>query len=306
MRPVTPARLALFLVAFLALPAATAEREHFGTRKPSDPLQAPLSKAVLAGGTLYLSGELGLLPGRKVPATAEEEARLVLSNVKATLGLAGMSMDDLVSVQVFCSDVSHFDAWNAVYRTFFSREFPARAFVGSGPLLFGARFEMQGVAVRRAPPPKANAGETAAGVVTHAEGVAPSAALDGVYARFSAAYRALDAEAASAVYTEDVSYLPPGSPVLKGRAEARKGFASFFEALRKEGRSAEISFEVLSRGTSADLGWDVGVFTMRTAKEGMEPSTMRGKFVVVARRGADGTWRWQVDAYNDLGRPKAP
>ncbi len=302
----TRTRLALSLLAFLALPAAAAEREHLGARLPSDSAQAPLSKAVLAGETLYLSGELGLLPGRKVPATAEEEARLVLTNVKATLALAGMSMDDLVSVQVFCSDVSHFDAWNSVYRTFFSRAFPARAFVGSGALLFGARFEMQGVAVRREPPRGPEPGDAAAGVVTHAEGVAPSAALDGPYARLAAAYRALDAEAASAVYTEDVTYLPPGSPVLRGRAEARKGFSSFFEALRKEGTSAEISFEVLSRGVTPDLGWDVGVFTLRTAKEGMEPSTMRGKFVVVARREADGTWRWQVDAYNDLGRPKEP
>jgi uncharacterized protein (TIGR02246 family) len=171
---------------------------------------------------------------------------------------------------------------------------------------FGARFEMQGVAVRGAPPPEASAGDATAGVVTHADGVPLSAALDGVYARLAAAYRALDAEAASAVYTEDVSYLPPGSPVLRGRAEARRGFASFFEALRKEGKSAQISFEVLSRGTTRDVGWDVGVFTLRTAKEGTEPSTMRGKFVVVARRGADGTWRWQVDAWNDLGRPKEP
>lgn len=306
MRPVSRARLALALLISLALPAAATDRTHFGARLPSDPAQAPLSKAVLAGETLYLSGELGLLPGRKVPATAEEEARLVLTNVKATLALAGMTMDDLVSVQVFCSDVSHFDAWNAVYRTFFSKEYPARAFVGSGPLLFGARFEMQGVAVRRVSPPAAVAGPTAAGVVTHAEGVEPSAALDGIYARLSDAYRALDADAASAVYTEDVSYLPPGSPVLSGRAEAREGFAAFFEALRKEGKTAEISFEVLSRGSSADLGWDVGVFTLRTAKDGTEPSTARGKFVVLARRGADGTWRWQVDAWNDLGRPKAP
>jgi enamine deaminase RidA (YjgF/YER057c/UK114 family) len=60
-----------------------------------------------------------------------------------------MTMDDLVSVQVFCSDVSHYDAFNKVYRTFFKKELPARAFLGSGRLLFGARFEVQGVAVRR-------------------------------------------------------------------------------------------------------------------------------------------------------------
>jgi enamine deaminase RidA (YjgF/YER057c/UK114 family) len=58
-------------------------------------------------------------------------------------------MDDLVFVQIFCSDVAHYDAFNAVYRTYFEREFPARAFIGSGDLLFGARFEVQAIAVRR-------------------------------------------------------------------------------------------------------------------------------------------------------------
>ena len=54
-----------------------------------------------------------------------------------------------MTVQVFCSDVAHYAAFNEVYRTFFTKEFPARAFVGSGTLLFGARFEVQGIAVKR-------------------------------------------------------------------------------------------------------------------------------------------------------------
>ena len=110
----------------------------------------PFSDAVLVGDTLYLAGRIGLVPGtRQVPATAEEEARNVLDQFKAVLAEAGMTMDDLVSVQVFCSDVSLFDTWNKVYPTYFTKELPARAFIGSGPLLFGARFEMQAIAVRR-------------------------------------------------------------------------------------------------------------------------------------------------------------
>ncbi len=58
-------------------------------------------------------------------------------------------MDDLVTVTVYCSDVKHYDAFNAVYRTYFKKEFPARAFIGAGTLLFNARFEMQGIAVKR-------------------------------------------------------------------------------------------------------------------------------------------------------------
>ena len=107
----------------------------------------PFSDAVWHGDTLYLSGHIGLDPktGRP-PATAEEEARLVLDGVKRTLQAAGLTMDDLLSVQIFCSDVTLFEKFNAVYRTYFQGEFPARAFLGSGKLLFDARFEVQGIA----------------------------------------------------------------------------------------------------------------------------------------------------------------
>ena len=71
-----------------------------------------------------------------------------MESFKATLAAAGMTMDDLVSVTVYCPDLTLYDAFNAVYRTYFEGDFPARAFIGSGPLLFGMRFEMQGIAVR--------------------------------------------------------------------------------------------------------------------------------------------------------------
>jgi reactive intermediate/imine deaminase len=107
----------------------------------------PFSDAVWHGDTLYLSGHIGLDPTTGRPgATPEEEARLVLDGIKRTLEAAGLTMDDLVSVQIFCSDVSLFERFNSVYRTYFKDEFPARAFLGSGPLLFGARFEVQGIA----------------------------------------------------------------------------------------------------------------------------------------------------------------
>ena len=69
--------------------------------------------------------------------------------ITAVLREAGMSMDDLVQVQIYCSDVSLFERFNKVYGGYFKRELPARAFLGSGPLLFGARFEMMGIAVKR-------------------------------------------------------------------------------------------------------------------------------------------------------------
>lgn len=117
---------------------------------PGRAIAAPFSDAVLVGDTLYLAGRIGFLPGtRQLPATAEEEARLLLDQYKVVLAEAGMTMDDLVSVQVFCSDVKLFDTWNQVYPKYFGKDLPARAFLGSGQLLFGAHFEMQAVAVRR-------------------------------------------------------------------------------------------------------------------------------------------------------------
>jgi enamine deaminase RidA (YjgF/YER057c/UK114 family) len=120
-------------------------REYFS----SDPSR-PFADAVLIDGkTLYLSGRIGLIPGTsKVPDTAEEEAHLVLQEVQRVLAMAGMRMDNLVSLQVFSSDVSLWERFNVVYRGYFEGHLPPRAFLGSGSLLFGARFELQGIAVK--------------------------------------------------------------------------------------------------------------------------------------------------------------
>jgi len=110
---------------------------------------APFSEAVLVGNTLYIAGHLGIDPTTGKPgATPEEEARFVMESLKRTVEAAGLTMDDIVSVQVFCSDVSVFDAFNSIYRTYFHGHYPARAFIGAGKLLFNARFEVQGIAVK--------------------------------------------------------------------------------------------------------------------------------------------------------------
>lgn len=115
----------------------------------TDP-ELPFSDGVLVDGrTLYLSGAIGVVPGtRTVPESVEEEAHLVLQHVRRVLALAEMTMADLVQVQIFCPDVSLWERFNAVYREYVTPPLPARAFLGSGPLLFGARFEVMGIAVK--------------------------------------------------------------------------------------------------------------------------------------------------------------
>ena len=112
--------------------------------------ELPFNDGVLVDNTLYLSGRIGFTPGTlKVPDSPADEARYLLDQFVEVLKQAGMTMDDLVCVQIFCSDLSQFDTFNGVYRKYFKKDFPARAFLGSGPLLFGARFEMIAVAARR-------------------------------------------------------------------------------------------------------------------------------------------------------------
>jgi len=117
---------------------------------PGPASQLPFSKAILAGDTLYLSGSIGLDPKTgKAPDNIDDEIKYLFDDYKKTLSTAGMSMDDLVFVQVFCTDLSLYDKFNAAYRAQFSKDFPARAFIGVASLLRNGHFEMQAIAVKR-------------------------------------------------------------------------------------------------------------------------------------------------------------
>ncbi len=113
-------------------------------------LDLPFPEAVLVGDTLYLSGNGGInLDTMTVPEDPREEAELLLQNISNVLALADMTMDDLVTVTIYCPDLSLYGVFNEVYKSKFGDYLPARAFVGSGELLFGMRFELQAIAVRR-------------------------------------------------------------------------------------------------------------------------------------------------------------
>ena len=136
------------LTALMGSACASGAGEGIRRFSPSGASASVFSHAVVAGGTIYVAGTLGLDPETgKPPADAKDEARLALEEFRRRLALAGATMDDLVSVQVFCTDPALYGDFNEVYRTFFEGGFPARTFVGSGPLLFGSRFEINGIAV---------------------------------------------------------------------------------------------------------------------------------------------------------------
>jgi 2-iminobutanoate/2-iminopropanoate deaminase len=144
-------RLAAFLLVLAGGWAAVVSAEgnrhvRAKSREASD--VRPFDDAVRVGNTLYLAGRIGLDATGKPPADAAAEVRKVMDDIKAVLAQEGMTMDDLVTVQVFCTDLSLYGTFNDVYRTYFTKGFPARAFLGTGSLLAGGRFEVQGIAVK--------------------------------------------------------------------------------------------------------------------------------------------------------------
>ncbi len=140
--------LLMVLVSLTVAQDSRTERQTFQLPEISA-MNLPFSDAVLVGNTLYLSGNGGLdFSTMTVPEDPKEEAKLLMENFRKTLEMADMTLDDLVSVTVYCPDLSLYSDFNEVYRSYFTDEFPARAFIGSGPLLFGMHFEMQAIAVK--------------------------------------------------------------------------------------------------------------------------------------------------------------
>jgi 2-iminobutanoate/2-iminopropanoate deaminase len=140
--------LCIILISLALAQNSTTERQVFQLPEMAA-LNLPFSDAILVGNTLYLSGSGGLdLSTMSAPEDPKVEAKLLMENFRKTLAMADMTLDDLVSVTIYCPDLSLYSDFNEVYRSYFAGEFPARAFIGSGPLLFGMRFEMQAIAVK--------------------------------------------------------------------------------------------------------------------------------------------------------------
>jgi len=140
----------LVVLLMLSIAVSAADRKFIVNPRPADTKALPFSDAVLVGNTLYIAGHIGLDPKTgQAPADAEVEARLVMDGIKKTVEAAGLTMDDIVSMQIFCTDLKLYDTFNAVYKTYFHGEFPARAFIGTDKLLRNGHYEVLGIAVKR-------------------------------------------------------------------------------------------------------------------------------------------------------------
>ena len=138
------------LLLTFCLAASAADRKYIVKPRPAGLNAVPFSDAVLVGNTLYIAGHIGLdTKTGMAPASAEDEAHMVMESFKQTVETAGFTMDDVVTVQVFCTDLKLYDTFNSVYKTYFHGDFPARAFVGAGSLLRNGHFEVLGTAIKK-------------------------------------------------------------------------------------------------------------------------------------------------------------
>lgn len=109
----------------------------------------PYSQAVRAGGTVYLSGQIALDPrtGEVVEGGVEAQARRAFDNLKAVCAAAGGSLDDVVRVGLYLTDLGQFGAVNAVMAEYFDAPYPARSTIEVSALPKGVAFEVDAVLV---------------------------------------------------------------------------------------------------------------------------------------------------------------
>ncbi|NNE99220.1 MAG: DUF4440 domain-containing protein, partial [Pyrinomonadaceae bacterium] len=138
------------------------------------------------------------------------------------------------------------------------------------------------------------------GQLTLEEGVGQHEGIDTVYAKFSESYETLKPDMVANLYTEDAAYLSPNEEITNGRKAILENFTGFFSNVKASGRKMTISFQIFQRKVEENIGYDVGIYTIYFYKDGKSIGSSKGKFVVVAVKGADNKWRFQVDGYSAL------
>jgi 2-iminobutanoate/2-iminopropanoate deaminase len=133
-------------LALLFATQATAAPTVHVTSPESVALNRPFSDATEVGGVLYLSGQIGAIPGQDqvVPGGIEAETVQVMANIGAILAKRGLAHDDLFKCTVMLADMKQWDAFNRIYVTYFKPgRFPSRSAFGSNGLARGAAVELE-------------------------------------------------------------------------------------------------------------------------------------------------------------------
>ena len=150
MRPFISA-LALSFAFFVAIPPGASAQEAHGARTGDNVVALageteglPFSPAIRAGGMIYLSGQVGNVPGTsELPPGVAAQTRQAMENIQAVLKAAGASLYDVVKCTVFLDNIGDWGAMNEVYVTFWDGPPPARSALGADGLALGALLEIE-------------------------------------------------------------------------------------------------------------------------------------------------------------------
>jgi 2-iminobutanoate/2-iminopropanoate deaminase len=109
----------------------------------------PYSQGIIANGFVFASGQIALNPatGELNTGSVEEQAHLVLTNLKAVIEASGSSMDKVVKCTVFLQDMNDYGAVNAIYGEYFNAPYPARAAIQVARLPKDVKVEIEAIAI---------------------------------------------------------------------------------------------------------------------------------------------------------------
>lgn len=125
--------------------AAFGQHKQIVKPRKAPAMPYPFSMGVISNGFLFVSGQVGTDPqsGKVVPGGVEAETAQTIQNIKAILEDGGATLDDVVSVTVYLSNMDDFPKMNAIYKQYFKEgAYPARTTIGVAKLVFGASVEM--------------------------------------------------------------------------------------------------------------------------------------------------------------------
>jgi 2-iminobutanoate/2-iminopropanoate deaminase len=122
-------------------------KKHITSTQAPKPI-GPYSQGVIAGGLLFISGQIALDPqsGALVDGSIEEQTEQVLKNIMAILREAKMGPENVVKTTVFLTDLADFPAMNAVYEKHLGKEPPARSTIQAAALPRGVKVEIDAIA----------------------------------------------------------------------------------------------------------------------------------------------------------------
>jgi reactive intermediate/imine deaminase len=133
----------------LLTPGAGLAQDKEVIRMPGSLEGLPFSTAVRVGDMLYLSGQVGTIPGTRELASGgvAGETKQTLENIKGVLEFAGSSLERVVKCTVFLKDINDYSAMNEVYASYFPGDPPARSTVAGSGLALGASVEIECMAL---------------------------------------------------------------------------------------------------------------------------------------------------------------